>query len=88
MHSATDTYKNWKEFNDMMGGAFAGHPWHMDVPIRLIDKDHPLNKVFEGEGFTIKDEIYQFRNDTAQPKRPADAAVARPELGRDEEGEP
>ena len=67
-HSATDTYKKWKEFNDMMGGAFAGHPWHMDVPIRLIDKDHPLNKVFEGEGFTIKDEIYQFRNDTAQPQ--------------------
>ena len=66
-HSATDTYKKWKEFNDMMGGAFAGHPWHMDVPIRLIDKDHPLNKVFGGEGFTIKDEIYQFRNDTAQP---------------------
>ncbi|MGY8767762.1 MAG: ThuA domain-containing protein [Pirellulales bacterium] len=66
-HSATDTYKNWKDYNDMMGGAFAGHPWHMPVPIRLVDKDHPLNKVFAGEGFTVTDEIYQFRDDTAQP---------------------
>jgi len=68
VHSATDTYKNWKEYNDMMGGAFAGHPWHTEVPIRLLDKDHPLNQVFGGEGFTVRDEIYQFRNDTAQPK--------------------
>lgn len=66
-HSATDTYKSWKEYNDMMGGAFAGHPWHTDVPVRLLDKDHPLNQVFGGEGFTVRDEIYQFRNDTALP---------------------
>ena len=51
-HSATDTYKDWKEYNDMMGGAFDGHPWH---------------EVFKGEGFTITDEIYQFREDTAKP---------------------
>ncbi len=67
-HSATDTYKNWKEVNDMMGGAFAGHPWHTEVPVRLLDKQHPLNKVFGGEGFTVRDEIYQLRDDTAQPK--------------------
>lgn len=66
-HSATDTYKNWKEYNDMMGGAFAGHPWHQPVPVRLLAPDHPLNKVFGGEGFTITDEIYQFRDDTAKP---------------------
>ena len=66
-HSATDTYKDWKEYNDMMGGAFDGHPWHEPVPIRLLDTSHPLNKVFKGEGFTITDEIYQFRADTAKP---------------------
>lgn len=68
LHSATDTYGNWKEYNDMMGGAFNGHPWHEAVPVRLLDKDHPLNKVFGGEGFTVTDEIYQFRNDTANPQ--------------------
>ncbi len=67
-HSATDTYKNWKEYNDMMGGAFDGHPWHMEVPVRVLDAGHPLNKVFGGKGFTIADEIYQFRADTASPK--------------------
>lgn len=66
IHSATDTYKNWKAYNDMMGGAFLSHPWHTEVPIRLLDPDHPLLKVFDGEGFTVVDEIYQFRDDTAQ----------------------
>lgn len=65
VHSATDTYRDWKAYNDMMGGAFVSHPWHEKVPIRLLDKDHPLNRVFGGQGFTIVDEIYQFRDDTA-----------------------
>jgi type 1 glutamine amidotransferase len=67
-HSATDTYKNWDEYNEMMGGAFDGHPWHMEVPVRVLDGNHPLNRVFGGKGFTIVDEIYQFRGDTASPK--------------------
>lgn len=66
-HSATDTYKNWEDYNDMMGGAFISHPWHTEVPIRLLDPDHPLLQVFGGKGFTVVDEIYQFRNDTAKP---------------------
>lgn len=66
VHSATDTYKRWKEYNDMMGGAFAGHPWHMKVPVANLTPEHPLNKVFGGEGFTVIDEIYQFRAGTAQ----------------------
>jgi type 1 glutamine amidotransferase len=66
-HSATDTYHNWKEYNQMMGGVFAGHPWHEVVPIRNLDPDHVINKPFAREGFKINDEIYQFRGDTALP---------------------
>ena len=66
-HAATDTYKSWKEYNDMMGGAFLSHPWHTDVPIKNLDPKHPLNKAFDGKGFTVKDEIYQYRDDTARP---------------------
>ena len=66
-HSGTDTYKNWKDYNDMMGGAFAGHPWHALVPIKNLEPDHAVNKCFEGKGFEVKDEIYQFRLKTAQP---------------------
>lgn len=64
-HSGTDTYKNWKDYNDMMGGAFAGHPWHALVPIRNLEPGHVVNKCFDGKGFEVKDEIYQFRLKTA-----------------------
>jgi type 1 glutamine amidotransferase len=67
MHSATDTYHKWGEYNRMMGGTFAGHPWHMAVPVMNLAPNHPLNEMFKGEGFQITDEIYQFRNDTALP---------------------
>jgi type 1 glutamine amidotransferase len=68
-HAATDTYKNWKEYNQMMGGAFDGHPWNSNskVTIQNVDPKHPVNAAFEGNGFEITDEIYQFRADTALP---------------------
>ena len=66
-HSATDTYHNWKEYNDMMGGTFAGHPWHQEVPIRNLAPKNEINRPFAGEGFRVNDEIYQFRSDTARP---------------------
>lgn len=66
-HSATDTYHNWKEYNQMMGGAFAGHPWHQEVPIRNLEPKSVINRPFAGEGFQVNDEIYQFRGDTALP---------------------
>lgn len=67
LHSATDTYKNWKVFNDMMGGAFSGHPWHTKIKVKNLDPKHPLTAAFGGEDFEIADEIYQFRKDTASP---------------------
>lgn len=67
MHAATDTYHNWGEYNKMMGGAFAGHPWHQMVPVKNLTPGHPLNAMFSTDGFQINDEIYQFRNDTALP---------------------
>ena len=66
-HSATDTYKRWKEYNLMMGGAFAGHPWNArsKVWVKIDDPDHKLTPTFKGESFEVQDEIYQFREDTA-----------------------
>ncbi|HZT82712.1 MAG TPA: ThuA domain-containing protein [Gemmataceae bacterium] len=66
-HSATDTYHNWGEYNKMMGGTFAGHPWHKMVPVKNLAPDHPLNQMFSADGLNITDEIYQFRDDTARP---------------------
>jgi type 1 glutamine amidotransferase len=67
VHSATDTYHRWGAYNDMMGGTFAGHPWHTKVPIKNLSPAHPLNEAFGGKGFDVTDEIYQFRADTALP---------------------
>jgi hypothetical protein len=67
VHSATDTYHQWKEYNQMMGGTFAGHPWHTKVPVKNLAPKHPVNAAFGGMDFEINDEIYQFRADTALP---------------------
>ncbi|MDP6545286.1 MAG: ThuA domain-containing protein [Phycisphaerae bacterium] len=60
IHAATDCSYKWKEFGEMMGGYFAGHPWHMPVPIKNDDPTNPINAAFEGKGFKVTDEIYQF----------------------------
>jgi len=67
VHSATDTYGGWKAYNKMMGGAFDGHPWNAGgkVGVQNLDPTHPINAAFNGAGFEITDEIYQFRVDTA-----------------------
>lgn len=69
IHSATDTYRDWREYNDMMGGAFVSHPWGAGdtVRVRNLETGHPVNAPFDGNGFTIRDEIYKFRSDTASP---------------------
>src|SRR5207253_5594993 len=61
VHSATDTYHKWKDYNVMMGGTFAGHPWHTKVPVKNLDTKNPINAAFDGKDFEITDEIYQFR---------------------------
>lgn len=67
VHSATDTYHNWKAYNQMMGGTFAGHPWHEKVSIVNLAPENVVNAAFAGKNFEIVDEIYQFRADTALP---------------------
>jgi type 1 glutamine amidotransferase len=67
VHSATDTYHNWKAYNKMMGGTFDGHPWHKNVPVKNLEPGNPVNAAFDGKDFEVVEEIYQFRADTALP---------------------
>ena len=60
IHAATDCFYKWREFGEMMGGYFDGHPWNEEVGIKIDDPASPITKAFGGEGFTVKDEIYQF----------------------------
>jgi len=59
-HAATDCSYRWKEYGQMIGGYFAGHPWHQEVPLKNDDPANPINAVFGGKDFLVKDEIYQF----------------------------
>lgn len=61
IHSATDTLYEVAAYGDMIGGYFDGHPWHMEVGVRVEDAGHPSTRHLR-EGFRITDEIYQFRN--------------------------
>jgi type 1 glutamine amidotransferase len=58
-HSATDN-----RAGKVFGGFFTGHPWSMNVGVKVDDPEHPLCQVFEGKGFMVNDEIYQFNKGT------------------------
>ncbi|NND99743.1 MAG: ThuA domain-containing protein [Pirellulaceae bacterium] len=62
-HSATDTYKDFEPYWDMIGGTFDGHPWGAGskITVEVHDPDHPTMKPF-GQSFEFQDEIYQYRN--------------------------
>jgi hypothetical protein len=72
VHSATDTFKDFPPYVQMIGGTFDGHPWNEEVTIAINDPAHPAmrpllssSKSTNSAGqatFTIADEIYQFRN--------------------------
>ena len=61
-HCATDTFYQWDEYGEMIGGYFDGHPWNQfDAKIRVEDRQFPATRHF-ARTFLIKDEIYQIKN--------------------------
>ncbi|MCC6698127.1 MAG: ThuA domain-containing protein [Candidatus Hydrogenedentes bacterium] len=65
IHAATDCFYQWADYGAMMGGYFDGHPWGArdTVTTKIDDPMHPVNRVFRGQGFSITDEIYQFKEE-------------------------
>lgn len=61
-HCATDTFYKWKEYGELIGAYFDGHPWNAGTKIKVIveDKKHPATRHL-GDTFEITDEIYQFK---------------------------
>jgi type 1 glutamine amidotransferase len=60
-HSATDTFYQWPEYGEMIGGYFDDHPWHQKVRVNVEDRKFPATEHFP-KSFEITDEIYQFKN--------------------------
>ena len=60
-HTATDTYFDWPEYGEMVGGYFDQHPWgQVHCKIRVEDKTFPATAHFPAE-FPFFDEIYQMK---------------------------
>jgi type 1 glutamine amidotransferase len=61
-HNATDTFYDWPEFGEMIGGYFDGHPWNQfEATVTVEDSTFPAVSHFP-KSFKIFDEIYQTRN--------------------------
>lgn len=65
IHAATDTYYSWKEYGEMIGGYFDGHPWNAGTPVSIMvekgQEEHACCAHLEGENLNFKEEIYQFK---------------------------
>ena len=61
VHSATDTFYDWAEYGELIGGYFDNHPWRQEVAVRVEDRGHPATHHL-GASFRISDEIYQFKS--------------------------
>src|SRR5262249_6002377 len=66
-HCATDTFYDWKEYGELIGGYFDGHPWHQKIKVIVEDKNSPMTKHL-GDSFEITDEIYQFKTPYSRDK--------------------
>jgi type 1 glutamine amidotransferase len=61
VHSATDTFYQWPEYGNLIGGYFDQHPWHQTVRIEVADRTDPLVS-FLPPSIALNDEIYQIRD--------------------------
>jgi type 1 glutamine amidotransferase len=88
-HSATDTYYNWPEYGELIGGYFNEHPWgQVHCTIRTEDTKFPATAHFPAS-FPFYDEIYQFKEPYSRDKLrvlmsidPASVDLANPRVHR------
>lgn len=63
-HACSDSHYGWQAYGECLGGYFERHPWNAGatVTVRPEEPEHALLLPFGGQSFTIKDEIYQFKD--------------------------
>lgn len=63
IHAGLDNFYTFPEAAEMMGGIFDAHPWTAGGTwvIKNDLPEHPLNRAFGGKGFSVKEELYQFK---------------------------
>lgn len=65
IHAATDTFYQWPEYGEMIGGYFDGHPWRANTPVSVKvetgEEKHTCCAHLQGKNLEFKEEIYQFK---------------------------
>lgn len=66
IHAATDTFYEWPEYGEMIGGYFDGHPWRHSSDVSIVvekgKEKNPIVAGLNGEPLNFKEEIYQFKD--------------------------
>ncbi len=60
-HSAADTWHEWPEYIEMLGGEFESHPDQTTSVLRVDDEKHPATAGLESP-HELFEEFYRFRN--------------------------
>ncbi len=60
LHFAIAANAHWPEFKELIGARFTGHPWNEEIAVTVEEPAHPLLAAFQGRGFRIADEIYEY----------------------------
>jgi type 1 glutamine amidotransferase len=55
---AAASFYTWRDYLDLIGGYFNGHPWHQAATIEVIDPGNPLVAHF-GDSLQLEGEIDQ-----------------------------
>ncbi len=61
MHSATDTFHEFRPYIEMIGGEFSHHPAITGVECLNVDPEHPACKELP-KTWSVTDEIYMFKS--------------------------
>jgi type 1 glutamine amidotransferase len=61
VHNAADTFYNFREYGEMLGGYFHSHPWTQVVRVIVEDPNHPSTRHLP-RTFEVLEEVYTFRD--------------------------
>ena len=61
VHSASDTWHEWPEYIDMLGGEFETHPEEMSRSVIVLDRRHPATAGILSP-HSLFEEYYRFKN--------------------------
>ncbi len=62
IHSAAITLTRWREYGEMLGGSYDGHPWGVfEAPLIVEAPEFPGLRHLP-RAFTLRDEIYQVKD--------------------------